>query len=55
MVTSVHKDTTLPYAVVSAIPTALLEQAREVLLVWHEQIPEQPDSSDKNDTKGTPP
>ena len=55
MVTSVHKDTTLPYAVVSAIPTALLEQAREVLLVWHEQIPEQPDSADKDDTKGTPP
>ena len=55
MVTSVHKDPTLPYAVVSAIPTALLEQAREVLLVWHEQIPEQPDSADKDDTKGTPP
>lgn len=48
MVTSVHKDPTLPYAVVSAIPTALLEQAREVLLVWHEQVPDQSSPGDNN-------
>jgi len=34
MVTEVVKDPTLPYAVVSAMPTARLEQAREVLLLW---------------------
>ncbi len=34
MVTQVKKDPTLPYAVITAIPTAQLEQAREVLLVW---------------------
>lgn len=37
MVTDVLKDPTLPYAIVSAIPTALLEQSREVLLVWPTQ------------------
>lgn len=34
MVTQVSKDPTRPYAVITAIPTAQLEQAREVLLVW---------------------
>jgi rod shape-determining protein MreC len=37
MVTSVIKDPTLPYAVITAMPTAQLEQAREVLLLWTEQ------------------
>ena len=37
MVTDVLKDPTLPYAIVSAMPTALLEQSREVLLVWPTQ------------------
>ena len=55
MVTSVHKDPTLPYAVVSAIPTALLEQAREVLLVWHEQVPDQADVSGKDAAEVTQP
>jgi rod shape-determining protein MreC len=45
VVTTVKKDPTLPYAVVSAIPTALLEQSREVLLVWHDQTPDQIDST----------
>jgi len=47
VVTNVHKDPTLPYAVVSAIPTALLEQSREVLLVWHEQTPDQDSAADE--------
>lgn len=34
VVTQVAKDPTLPYAIISAMPTAQLEQAREVLLVW---------------------
>jgi rod shape-determining protein MreC len=34
VVTQVKKDPTLPFAVITAMPTALLEQAREVLLVW---------------------
>jgi cell shape-determining protein MreC len=54
-VTSVHKDPTLPYAVVSAIPTALLEQAREVLLVWHEQLPDQSSPTVEDNAKVTPP
>jgi rod shape-determining protein MreC len=33
-VAQVTKDPTLPYAVITAIPTAQLEKAREVLLVW---------------------
>jgi rod shape-determining protein MreC len=33
-VTQVTKDPTLPYAVITAVPTAQLEKAREVLLVW---------------------
>lgn len=37
MVTEVRKDPTLPYALVTATPTAQLEQAREVLLVWPTQ------------------
>jgi rod shape-determining protein MreC len=37
MVTGVKKDPTLPYAVVTAMPTAQLEQAREVLLLWNTQ------------------
>lgn len=49
MVTTVHKDPTLPYAVISAIPTAQLEQSREVLLVWHEQTPEQTSASDEKE------
>jgi rod shape-determining protein MreC len=34
MITEVKKDPTLPYAQVTATPTARLEQAREVLLIW---------------------
>jgi rod shape-determining protein MreC len=34
VVTQVKKDPTLPFAVITAMPTAQLEQAREVLLVW---------------------
>jgi len=37
VVTGVVKDPTLPYAVISAMPTARLEQAREVLLLWPTQ------------------
>jgi len=37
VVTEVTKDPTLPYAVISAAPTAQLEQAREVLLLWPAQ------------------
>jgi len=33
-VTQVVKDPTLPYAVITAMPSAQLEKAREVLLVW---------------------
>ena len=33
-VTQVIKDPTLPYAVITAVPSAQLEKAREVLLVW---------------------
>jgi rod shape-determining protein MreC len=43
MVTEVNKDPTQPYAVISAFPTAQLERAREVLLVWpaHRQTDEE--------------
>jgi len=34
VVTRIIKDPTLPYAIISAMPTARLEQAREVLLIW---------------------
>lgn len=34
VVTQVDKDPTQPFAVISAMPTAQLEKAREVLLVW---------------------
>ncbi len=37
VVTRIVKDPTLPYAVISAMPTARLEQAREVLLTWPAQ------------------
>jgi len=37
VVTEIVKDPTLPYAVISAMPTAQLEQAREVLLIWPTQ------------------
>lgn len=39
MVTKVKKDPTLPFAVITATPTALLERAHEVLLVWPTQSP----------------
>ena len=43
-VTQVIKDPTLSYAVITATPTAQLEKAREVLLVWptshRDEIPE---------------
>lgn len=45
MVTGVIKDPTLPYAVITAMPTAQLEQAREVLLLWptrQSEAPEKP-------------
>lgn len=48
MVTEVRKDPTLPYALVSAMPTAQLEQAREVLLVWPTQSLNQTESARKN-------
>lgn len=51
MVTNVHKDPTLPYAVITAIPTAQLEQSREVLLVWHEQTPDQVSEQTSNQTQ----
>lgn len=34
VITGIVKDPTLPYAIISAMPTARLEQAREVLLIW---------------------
>jgi len=47
-VTQVTKDPTLPYAVITAIPTAQLEKAREVLLVWPTQHKEdKPEESEK--------
>lgn len=55
MVTSVHKDPTLPYAVVSAVPTAQLEQSREVLLVWHDQTPEQANPTGDTAAGASPP
>jgi len=49
-VTKVTKDPTLPYAVITATPTAQLEKAREVLLVWptshREDLPEKMIPSD---------
>ncbi len=36
-VTQVIKDPTLPYAAITAVPSAQLEKAREVLLVWPTQ------------------
>jgi rod shape-determining protein MreC len=47
-VTQVTKDPTLPYAVITAIPTAQLEKAREVLLVW-------PTRYDKQSAKSSAP
>ncbi|MDT8383805.1 MAG: rod shape-determining protein MreC [Gammaproteobacteria bacterium] len=55
MVTSVHKDPTLPYAVISAVPTAQLEQSREVLLVWHDQTPDQADPAGDTAAGANPP
>lgn len=46
MVTQVTKDPTRPYAVITAIPTAQLEQAREVLLVWPTR-PGEPNQADE--------
>ncbi|MCF6337624.1 MAG: rod shape-determining protein MreC [Gammaproteobacteria bacterium] len=34
VVTRIVKDPSLPYAIISAMPAARLEQAREVLLIW---------------------
>ncbi len=53
MVTSVIKDPTLPYAVITAMPTAQLEQAREVLLLWPGQatINQPPAKTEKSETK----
>lgn len=62
VVTSVLKDPTLPYAIVTAIPTALLEQSREVLLVWPTQSLDQitpssedaePNADNTNDKKAS--
>ena len=52
MVTQVKKDPTLPYAVITAMPTAQLEKAREVLLVWPTRRDEQ---SAKSSIAETPP
>jgi cell shape-determining protein MreC len=52
-VTQVTKDPTLPYAVITAIPAAQLEKAREVLLVWptrhKEDKPEKLEKSEKSE------
>jgi rod shape-determining protein MreC len=45
-VTQVTKDPTLPYAVITATPTAQLEKAREVLLVWPTQHDKQSATSE---------
>jgi len=57
MVTEVRKDPTLPYAIITAMPTAQLEQAREVLLVWPSQYLNQINIADEDITgknKGNP-
>jgi rod shape-determining protein MreC len=51
VVTQVAKDPTLPYAVITAMPTAQLEQAREVLLVW----PNRPGAQAKSPQDGPSP
>ncbi len=48
MVTRIVKDPTLPYAIISAMPSARLEQAREVLLIW-------PATQHKDKQTATPP
>lgn len=48
VVNQVTKDPTLTYAVITAIPTAQLEQAREVLLVW----PNRPESATRKPPEG---
>jgi rod shape-determining protein MreC len=45
-VSTVIKDPTKPYAVVKAKPTARLETAREVLLVWSEETTHKPEPND---------
>ncbi len=47
VVTRIIKDPTLPYAIISAMPTARLEQAREVLLIW-------PTTQHKDEQAATP-
>ncbi|MCF6259202.1 MAG: rod shape-determining protein MreC [Gammaproteobacteria bacterium] len=47
VVTRIVKDPTLPYAIISAMPTARLEQAREVLLIW-------PTTQHKDEQAATP-
>jgi len=51
VVNQVTKDPTLPYAIITAVPTAQLEQAREVLLVW----PNRPPSSLEKNPEPEPP
>jgi rod shape-determining protein MreC len=55
-VTKVIKDPTKPYAVVKAKPTAKLETAREVLLVWTEETSHNPHPKGDNlEASQTPP
>jgi len=56
-VTKVDKDPTQPYATILAQPTAQLEQAREILLVWPKDDRAQrdaPDTTGETSTAGTP-
>ncbi len=57
MVIEVRKDPTLPYAIVTAMPTAQLEQAREVLLVWPTQYlkPTRADNADVDNNASSSP
>ena len=55
IVSEVVKDPTLPYAVITAMPTAQLEQAREVLLLWPTQSQDaQPAAEQKGNPKTHP-
>lgn len=47
VVSEVRLDPTQPYAMIFATPTALLERAREVLMVWPTQVTKQTPASPK--------
>ena len=53
-VTSVTKDSTRPYATVTAEPIALLERSREVLLVWPASADEPPKTAEGEEPSAEP-